>query len=304
MPDGLRHFRLELLNQFVLIAAILVSLTTASIQAATPDTLQVAVSISPQREFVEQVAGGTAIDVFVLLPPGANPSTYELTPGQMKKLSEADAFFEVGSFFPFEQVWLHKISDLNASMSVFDCAAGIGIKSGVASHADHGDPLGRDPHVWCSLTNARTMIDNIARGLAAIDPEDSLLFAENAAAYKLKLDSLDAEIKSLFADCQNREFLIYHPAWGYFAADYGLIQVPIEFEGKEPHFEELKKLIQLAKSKGLKTVFVSPQFNPESARMIAREVGARIEYLDPMAGNYLENMREVALKIAAALGKQ
>ena len=148
------------------------------------------------------------------------------------------------------------------------------------------------------------MVDNIVRGLAAIEPADSSKFAKNAAAYKAKLDSLDVDNRILFAGLQNRDFLIFHPAWGYFAADYGLIQVPIESEGKEPHLDELKKLIQLAKSKGLKTVFVSPQFNPESARTIAEEIGGKVEYLDPLAENYLDNMREVARKIAASLGKK
>jgi zinc transport system substrate-binding protein len=189
-------------------------------------------------------------------------------------------------------------------MSVIDCAEGISIKSGVESHADHGDPLGRDPHIWCSLLNAKIMVDNIVRGLTSIDPADSLRFAANAKAYKMKLDSLNSYNQALFAGRQNREFLIFHPAWGYFAADYGLVQVPIEFEGKEPHFDELKKLIQLAKSKGLKTVFVSPQFNPEIARTIAGEIGGKVEYLDPLAENYLVNMRGVAQKIAESLEKR
>lgn len=290
-----RHGAVSVLSSYVI---------ASTISASAEEGLLVAVSIPPQKEFVEQVAGEANVKVFVLLPPGANPSTYELTTDQMKQLSQARVFFKVGSFFPFEQVWLQKLADLNPGMLVVDCAKGISIRSGVEDHADHGDAQGRDPHVWCSLKNAGIMVDNIVRGLAAIEPEDSSRFAANAEAYKLKLDSLDNQNKALFDACPNREFLIFHPAWGYFAADYGLIQVPIESEGKEPHLDELKNLIQLAKRNSLKTVFVSPQFNPESARTIAEEIGGKVEYLDPLAENYLDNMREVAQKIAASLGKK
>jgi zinc transport system substrate-binding protein len=94
---------------------------------------------------------------------------------------------------------------------------------------------------------------------------------------------------------------VFHPAWGYFAHAYGLTQVPVEIEGKEPKPAQLKALIQHAREEGIKVIFVQPQFSSKSAKLVAREIGGEVAFVDPLAEDWSANLREVADKFRAAL---
>ena len=267
------------------------------------DEILIAVSILPQVEFAKQIAGQINIQTMVMIPPGANPSTYELTPGQMKKLNRVKVYFKVGTKFPFEQVWLLKIIDLNPDMLIVDCSKGIITMSGEEEHSSGKShhTHGQDPHIWCSPVNARIMVDNMVEGFIAVDPKHKSEYKKNAKTYKRQLDEINSEIIKLFQSKTNRKFIIFHPAWGYFAREYNLIQMPIEIEGKEPGVSDLRKLINMAKHEGLNTVFASPQFNAESAKIIAAEIGGSVVFIDPLRKDYLSNLSEVALKLSQAM---
>jgi zinc transport system substrate-binding protein len=264
------------------------------------DSTLIVVSILPQLEFVERVAGENAFQTLVMIPPGASPEIYTLTPDQMKQVSKAKAYFKLGSGMPFESIWLEKIADMNPEMIIFDCAEGVEILSGGEDgHAEHHH--GQDPHIWSSLRNAQKMVDNIARGFIAIDPERKTIYEANAAKYNQELAALDKDIETLFKQCARRKFIVFHPAWGYFAEDYNLTQLPIEIEGKEPGADDLRKLILISRQEDIATVFASPQFNAESAKMIANEIDGTVNYIDPLRKDYLNNMREIAGKLAEAM---
>ncbi|MCP4580003.1 MAG: zinc ABC transporter solute-binding protein [candidate division Zixibacteria bacterium] len=281
-----------------------VSALSLAIPLIAGDDILVAVSVLPQLEFVEQVASVDLFQFLVLIPPGASPSTYELTPGQMKKLSQTSIYFKLGSGLPFENTWLERIAQLNPEMIIVDCSKGIEKISGAegdenihGSHHHHGS----DPHIWCSAKNAGLIIDNITGGFIDIDPERESIYEMNAHIYKQKLRELDLEIETLFRDVVKRKFIIFHPSWGYFAKDYDLIQMPIEIEGKEPGAGDLRKLIELSRQEGLSTIFASPQFNTESAEIIAGEIDGAVEYIDHLRKDYLVNLQEVAEKLAKAM---
>lgn len=277
----------------------------SSIASSSDDIITVAVSILPMVEFVEQI-GDRYVETMVMIPPGASPATYELTPGQMKKLSKANLYIKVGTYLPFEHVWLERISNLNPDMFIVDCSEGIDILIGAENenldvNLGKHHPHGQDPHIWNSPKNATLMVDNITQGLVAIDPGHKEYYEQNSAAYKQKLDDLDKEIKQLFSNVTKRKFMILHPAWGYFTKRYGLTQLPIEVEGKEPGMADLKRLVNTAKAEGLNVVFASPQFNPESAEIIASEIGGEVIFIDPLAEEYITNMRATAQKLAETM---
>jgi len=258
------------------------------------------VTIFPQLEFVERVMGENALQTMVLIPPGASPEIYALTPDQMKQISKAKVYFKLGSGLPFENIWLDKIAGLNPDMIIVNCAEGIEILSGSEDiHAEQQH--GQDPHIWCSLRNAEKIVDNIVAGLIAVDPEQKAIYETNGAKYKQELADLDKEIEKQFLECTRHKFIVFHPSWGYFARDYNLIQLPIEIEGKEPGVDDLRKLILISRQEDIVTIFASPQFNSESAKMIAREIDGTVEFIDPLRKDYLTNMREVAEKLARAM---
>ena len=302
-------------NRFkIAIVAISISLLFVGIYCSMPksDTLTIAVTILPQQEFVEQVCGEYHPQIMVLIPPGASPATYELTPKQMQMIGDADIYFKLGSGLPFENIWLDKIADLNPGMKIVDCSEGIEILTGMAEEHEihaHDDAEenrghhhhGADPHIWCSPLNVKIMVDNIATSLIELDPKHKEVYEKNAPIYKSRLDELDNEIKAKLAIISTHDFIIFHPAWGYFAHEYDLNQIPIEIEGKEPRADDLMKLVRLSKEKNIQTVFASPQFNTESAKMIAHEINGKVEFIDPLAKEYIANLREVSSKLVEAM---
>ena len=161
-----------------------------------------------------------------------------------------------------------------------------------------------DPHVWLSPPLARRMAARIRDVLTELDPAHRNEFARNDAAFAADLDALDQEIRARVSNLQQKAFLTFHPAWGYFADTYGLKQIAIESEGKEPGPRTLLQLIDQAKRLKIKVVFVEPQFSKSSAEMVAREIGGRVVAIDPLAQDYIRNMRHVADVFSEALGAE
>ncbi|MFX0194988.1 MAG: metal ABC transporter solute-binding protein, Zn/Mn family [Candidatus Hodarchaeota archaeon] len=260
------------------------------------ERIGIVVTILPQAEFVEQI-GKDKVQVTVLIPPGASPHTYEPTSSQLKDVSHAKMYAKVGSGVEFELVWMEKIIETNKEMLIVDCSKGIELREiEQHTHEEEHEHLheGMDPHIWLSIRNAIKMVQNIRDGLTQINPANADFYEQNAASYLQSLIELDAEIQKNLADVKNRSFMVFHPAWGYFADDYGLEQIPIEVEGKEPSAQDLAYLIEKAEENNITVVFTSPQFNPKSAEVIAEGIGGHLVFIDPLARDYVTNMRIVA----------
>jgi zinc transport system substrate-binding protein len=275
--------------------------------------LKVFVSIAPQKYFVEKV-GGDLVEVSVLVPAGASPHHFEPKPRQMAALSKASLYFAVG--VDFEKAWLPRLAAAHPRMRVVRTDEGISKiltadrldepkgdlqnpKKGEARAGhDHG-PASPDPHVWLSPPLVKIQAGRIRDALVAVDPARGSRYEENCAAFLREIDSLDAELRGLFAGRRGR-FLVFHPSWGHFARAYGLEQVAFEIEGKEPKPAQLQKLIRYAREKDIRAIFVPPQFSAKSAEQFAREIGGRVVAADPLAEDWAENLRAVAREIAAA----
>ena len=253
----------------------------------TDNKILVAVTILPEAEFVEKV-GGERVKVMVMIPPGASPHTYEPTPKQLVEVSKAKIYFKVGSGVDFELSFMNKIIEVNRNIKVVDCSEGIQV-------------LDKDPHIWLSPRNARIMVKNIYDALVQIDPENKDYYYQNMKSYIQELDNLDKEITRILANVTNRCFMIYHPAWGYFARDYNLTQIPVEKEGKKPTIQGLMALIDQARKLKMKVIFVSPQFDVKKAETIAESIHGKTVFLDPLAKDYVKNLRSAALELARSM---
>jgi len=272
-------------------------------QAAAADRLPIFVSIMPQKYLVQQI-GGDHVDVQVMVLPGASPHTYEPKPRQMVALAEARLYFAIG--VPFETVWLEKIAAANREMKVVHTDDGIEKLAMTDRHHDQGeaehlDHAGLDPHIWLSPPLVKTQIRAVLDALQAVDPGHRSVYEVNYRQFAAQIDQLDADLKKVFTGKTGLQFMVFHPAWGYFAHAYGLRQVPVEIEGKTPKPAQLQALIAHARSHGIRVIFAQPQFSTKSAELIAREIGGQVVTADPMALNWLDNMREVAGKFEAAL---
>jgi len=262
------------------IAALLLASCGGSAGPATSGKPVVAVTVLPQAWFVTQLAGD-AVAVEVLLPPGANPATYEPSPAQIRRLDAARLYVAVGHpAFPFERVWLARILENRPGLR--------------ALVPEVGQTPGQDPHVWLSPAWIRGWIPQLSAALQELLPEDATLIDARAAALDLTVGRLDEEIHDRLAPYAGRAFLVVHPAWGRFARRYGLVQLALERNGKEPSARQLEALIARAQDAQIRVVFVEPQFSDRTARVLADELGARVTALDPLAPGWLANMRHVA----------
>jgi zinc transport system substrate-binding protein len=146
-------------------------------------------------------------------------------------------------------------------------------------------------------SQARTILT----ALQEVDPANRSVYEANFKAFATQIDQLDADLKKIFAGKKGLQFMVFHPAWGYFAHAYGLKQVPVEIEGKDPKPAQLKELIEHAREKNIKVIFVQPQFSAKSAELVAKEIDGEVAFVDPLAENWSANLLEVADKFKAAL---
>ena len=251
--------------------------------------IRVAATIAPLGEFVEMV-GGDKVVITVIVPPGAEPHTFEPTPSQMREVAKADLYVMNGAGLEF---WMNKVLEVNKKMAIVDSS------KGVALLQESGGEM--DPHIWISLRNAGLQVNNICSGLVQVDPTNKDYYTKNRDDYLQKLQSLDEELSRSFISTKSKIFIVHHPAWAYFARDYGLEEVPLMENEKEPGPKYLGEVVDLAKKNNIITIFVEPEYNPKAAEVIAREMNASIINLDPLAENYLENMARAGREIAKSL---
>ena len=290
----------RVITRFIHLLAAFGAVLLVGGNAQAETKLLVFVSIEPQKYFVQQI-GQALVDVEVMIPAGADPHTYEPKPRQMVALSKARLYFAIG-LQPFEDIWLKKIASYNPDMKVVHTDSGIQkipMSTGLHKDGQHADEL--DPHIWLSPPLVMKQAQTILEALVEIDPASRTVYEANFQAFISELAALDADLKNIFAGKQGLQFMVLHPAWGYFAQTYGLKQVPVEIEGKDPKPAQLKELIEHAKQNQIKIIFVQPQFSPRSARLLAKEIGGQVVFADPLAANWSDNLRQVAKKIKLAL---
>jgi zinc transport system substrate-binding protein len=160
-----------------------------------------------------------------------------------------------------------------------------------------------DPHVWTSPPLVKQMAQAIRDALAELDPANAEDYGAGYRVFARELDALHRDLTVMLRDLPNRRLMVFHPAWGYFADTYGLTQVPIEKDGKEPGARTLSALITRARRENVKVIFVQPQFGTRSAAQVARAIDGRVLAIDPLSYDYLDNLRDVGQQIAEALRK-
>lgn len=269
--------------------------------------LPVMVSVAPQKYFLEKLAG-PLVEVSVMVAPGADAHTFEPKPSQMAQAAKARIYFAQG--VDFEHAWLPKLAKTNPGMTVVNTLAGIQLMPMAGHHDDdHGkhskdkhDELEMDPHTWTAPSQVKVLAETMARALGQADRENAKVYNANYLAFAAELDALDVQIRSILAGVPpEAEFIVFHPAWAYFARDYNLKEVAIEAGGKEPGPRQLKELIEHARETKAKAIFVQPQFSRKAAQTLADAIGAKLVPADDLAPDWAANMLAVARELADAL---
>ena len=271
------------------------------------------VSILPHKTFVENV-GGKRVNVQALVRPGQSPAIFEPTPRDMADLASADVYFRTG--VPFEAGMMPRIRRSMKTLRIVDLRDGIELRRmkgaagdegevGTHRHSHHhgeqheGGPP--DPHIWLSPVLAKQQARTIRDALIDLDPSGRPTYAANCNAFIEKLDALHQSLQSALEPVRGDDLFVFHPAFGYFADAYGLHQVPVEIRGKEPTPRELTRFVARARRQNVRVIFVQKQFSQASARALARAIDGAVVALDPLAEDYLANMKRMARKIRSGL---
>jgi len=248
------------------------------------------VSVAPHKAFVEKIAGDT-VDVRVIVPPGASPHTFEPTPKQMIEAAKAKLWFRVGE--SFEKKLSEVFRTYSPAMIMVNMREGVNMicynHPACCCSVDF-----EDAHIWLSPKEAKIQARHIAEVLKKMFPQNEALYQENTLKFIEELDRLDTEIAQLLKDSPSRLIVVSHPAYAYFARDYGLEQLSIEIEGKDPTPHQLTELIKRARQANVKKIFIQPQYSNKGANLIAKLLEAEVVTLDPYSEDYFGEMLRTA----------
>lgn len=288
-------------NRFALLLILLLTGTTLLFsqgkgeRPASDDRPTIALSILPQEYFLERIAGSLVQSV-VLVGEGQSPHSYEPTPSQMASLAKAKAWILSGT--DFEQGLVPKVASLYPSLLLVDGTQGVTFRSLEAhEHEDgvaevvSGESLERDRHTWLGWESSKILANHVLETTIALLPEQKALLEANYQALVDEIDATFLKLKEDLAPLAGRTVFVYHPSFGYFFDEFGLVQEAVEVGGKEPTAKDLALLIQEAKKDRVVALFVQKQFPLASAQTVAKAVGARVLALDPLAKDWMANIR-------------
>lgn len=262
----------------------------------------VSVSIPPQAFFVQKIAGDT-LNINTLITQNTDEHTFELKPSLMKELEKSDVYFTIG--LEFEKVFGSKFKENFKNLTFVDMQQNIKLREfdeeSHEGHAEHEHGHQKDIHTWLDPILVKTMARTIFEALSEKYPQNKVFYEENLDNFLRELDALNAEIKREFKDLKRREFIVYHPSWGYFASAYDLVQIPVEIGAKEPKIKDLQRLIKLARDKNIKAIFVQPGFPENAAKTLAKECGASVIPINHLAFEWEDELKKSAKALAHSL---
>jgi len=309
--EFIKYFALFTLIALAIVPTLGACQSTAAPTAENSEQTNITVSIIPLAYFAERI-GGEWVHMNTMVGPGEEPHTYEPTPEQMKAIADSAIFFSIG--VEYEDVWLPRLEETNPDMVIVDTSAGIeriAVPTSIAEvsahpddEEDHDHEGELDPHVWLSPENGKIIAENMLNGLIEIAPEHEADFRSNTDTLMAEIDVLDVQIQETLAGDQARSFMVFHPAWGYFAKQYNLEQIAVQVGGQDPSASELADLVDIAREKGITVIFVQPSFNSASADALAQEIGGTVAAANPLAEDWLDNLRTIANAFAESFGPQ
>ncbi len=273
----------KLSSSFALLCMLLISLPLYAKNKS--NKIHIFVTIPPYAFFVEKIAGPNAT-VDVLVPQGSSPHSYEPSPKQIAHLADADIFFRAG--INLENALIPKLRSINKNLRIADLRNGIKLRNA-------------DPHIWLSPKLAGIQARTITDAMCEIDSYRCGEYKKNLDSLLHKMNTLDMRIAKSLAPFRGKSLYVFHPSFGYFTNAYGLKQVAIEVEGKQPRARQLASLIDRAKNDGIRVIFVEPQFSAKSAKVIADAIGGIVVKLDPLSRDYLKNLESITDKIEKGL---
>jgi zinc transport system substrate-binding protein len=294
--------------------------TNGQAATETPQKLRVFVPVLPYEYLFERI-GGDWIDVKAIVQEGGDCHNYSPSPRQITELSNANLIFSGG--ISFESNFFIAVGDGISSPKEVDLLEGLELLAGSCGECesaksdaaagqeatteahdhdhDHDHEGLSDAHVWLSPKMLLQQAGRVAVILKQHTPaEASKDIDANLVSLKADLAQLDKDLTEMLAPMKGSAFYVYHGAFAYFAADYGLEQKAIELAGRSPSPRQVAAIAKQAKEEGVKVIFVQPQFDQSSAEALAETIGGKVQTLDPLEKDVIANLRVVAETIRSA----
>lgn len=275
-------------NRIKLTAMVAAAVITLAATAACSDSRQtdkpvITVSIEPLRYFTERIAGDR-FDVVTMVPGGSSPETYEPTAQQMVELDQSLLYIKMGNL-GFEHTWTKRFKANTPHLIVVNSSEGIRALPTTGKE--------NDPHVWTSPINALQIARNIYQALVKIQAKDSLYFKANLDTLCNDITETGLEISRRLDSAEHRSFIIYHPALTYFASEYGLRQMAIEENGREPSAASLQALIDRARKNDTRLMFVQKEFANRNTETVRRGTGVRVVEINPLSYEWKKELMRI-----------
>ena len=263
-----------------------------SCESQRAETDIVSVSIAPLKYFVDRLTE-EGLEVNVMVPQGSSHGTYSPSARQMQKLSDSGLYLQIGHL-GYEQAFIHRLHELNPGMLRLDLSEKTyKIHGDHVCHGDHHHEGGIDPHIWMSPKVMLVLLPHIREALEEVFPHLASVIGSNYEPLYREVESLHIAMEELTSTLGHKRFLIFHPALTYLAHDYGMEQVAIEHEGKEPSAAQLSALIREARAEKIPVIFIQEEYDVRNAQLVAQETGASVEQINPLAYEWVDGMHQL-----------
>ena len=276
----------------ICLSIILFTLSGCNFGNSQRDKNIISVSILPEKYFIDRLTG-EAIEVNVMVPPGASHATYSPTPMQFQKLSDSRLYISIGHL-GYEQAWIGRLKELNPDMKNLNLSEKTSlIRGDEIQHGDHVHEGGIDPHIWLSPKVMLELLPSIKDAIIASFPDLKETVEENYPVLFGEINATHIEMQNVSSSLTSKKFMIFHPALTYLARDYGLVQISIEHEGKEPSPLKLAATIDEALSNRIGVIFIQEEYDVRNAKLISKETGAEMVQINPMAYDWIKSIDEI-----------
>ncbi|MBT5855651.1 zinc ABC transporter solute-binding protein [bacterium] len=287
------------------ISLLIVCLIGSLSLAVVAEPLRVLVSIPPYQEWVSAI-GQENVVVSTLLPANVSPEVTDIRPSMIRQLTHADMIVLNGSL-PVEQAIIRVLVDRKISVPILLLGKRMQIRGKksmqihgmsnlrvqVGNHHPNHHHHHQDPHHWLALSHVMKQVRFIGEVLEKELPANAETLVSNKTHYLSHLKSMDQSFRDRLAPYQDRYILTYHGSLGRFAEDYGLHQLSIESDGKEPTIRQLRTLITTAKKNKIKTVYTQNQFKSETAIVVAKRLRGALVPFSPLRSDYSQMMNDI-----------
>lgn len=284
---------LSVISGVCIIAFLIVNGCSDQIKTGKPT---ITVSILPQKYFVERIAG-ERFKVQVMVPPGADSHTFEPNARDVQNLANSSVYFQIG-YIDMEQAWMNTFVSVNPQMKVTGPPKEVSLIRPGEGHT------GIDPHIWLSPAEVRKIATEMLQVFIELDPGHATHYHENFEQFIKEVDTLDRELSMTLSPLKGKTVIVYHPALAYLARDYGFYQIAIEEEGKPPSARHIREVINLAEKENIRTILIQRQLDADMARSIANQINGQVRVIDPLAYEWMANMRDIARLLISSLNPE